>query len=166
MDEVCAAVEAHPPFEPLLDRSPRVGSMTESKWEGWGGGYIGLWVELLGANMKVLCFTCLHLLPRSHPITPELMATHSRTFTPLSFQPCARPRLGGWHLLCYRWQQHIGKELSRLAYFQRTGIKRNGQAVWRLDPSHFDAMPAKQRRKLKDLHLPGAPYLGKHGQQN
>ena len=50
------------------------------------------------------------------------------------------------------------------ADFVNTGQKRGGEAVWQLDSSNFDDMPASQRKKLAEL--PGPPLLGKHGLLN
>lgn len=93
--EICTAVEAHPPFQALLDRSSR---------------------------------------PDSNGVP--------------------------------RWRQRIREELSQRAYIESTGVKRTGQVVWRLRPDLFDSLPAIQRKKLRELNLPGLPFLGRNGQQN
>ena len=62
-----------------------------------------------------------------------------------------------------RWKQRIREELSHRAYFQNSATKRGGEVVWRLNPDALDGLPRKQYKKLEELKLPGAPFLGKLG---
>lgn len=57
-------------------------------------------------------------------------------------------------------------QTSHPADFVNTGQKRGGEAIWQLDASNFDSMPAAQHKRLAAQQLPGLPLLGKHGLLN
>lgn len=95
--------------------------------------------------------------PDGHP--PDRIPFHSCLFQPAPALPFLATQLQ------VAASPRIAKELSRGAFFYSADIKLNGQVAWQLDAWQSDAMPSKQRRKLRDLHLPGAPLLGQRGEQ-
>lgn len=78
---------------------------------------------------------------------------------------CLPACLPAYLLTCLpcRWKQRIHEELSHRAYFQNSATKRGGEVVLRLNPDALDGLPRKQYKKLEELKLPGAPFLGKLG---
>jgi len=71
-----------------------------------------------------------------------------------------------WRQVGHTCGQVDGWRISHLADFVNTGQKRGGEAIWQLDASNFDSMPAAQRKRLAAQQLPGLPLLGKHGLLN